>query len=126
MALHPETIANLERLEHFLSHLGPAFVPENAAGVDLTAVLEVHYADLENQDQMSCWQLTIRHQSCLVGAGDQMKPDLRLICRLLDLMAVADRELDPLRALMQGKFALQGSPALALQLPTFFKLERPI
>ena len=125
MPLHPETAENLDRLDRLIARLPQAFVPENAAGVDVTGVLEVHYLDLDNQEQVSCWTLIIKNQTCHTIEGDADQPGLRLICRLADLADVAERQLDPLSAFMQGKFTLKGSFASAMRLPPLFRINLP-
>ncbi len=93
------------------------FNPAAAAGLNKTIQLDIIGAEAGS------WAVKIANQTCEVIKGGVEKPDLTLIMKDQDWLALTQRKLDPMSAFMSGKLKTKGDMMLATRIPNLFRLQ---
>ncbi len=102
--------------EELASRLEKSFLPEQAAGINGAVQLEILAEEVE------FWTLTIQDQTCQIARGKAESPRVSLRVSQQDLLALLNKELDPMAAFFTGKIHLQGEKSFLLKLPSLFAL----
>ena len=86
--------------------------------------------DLQNTDgvflfaltgtECGTWTLTLEHGELRAEEGETTPPDVTITLAAQDLIALANRELNPIAAFMYGRIKLDGDLALAMPLQNLF------
>ena len=70
--------------------------------------------------ESSSWTLTLEHGKLTAAERETASPDVTITLESQDLIALANRELNPIAAFMQGRIKLSGNMALAMPLQNLF------
>jgi len=103
-------------IESLMERMQKAFIPEKAAGFDVTVQV-----DLQGEGGGE-WVVTIVNQQCTVTQGTIVNPTLKMSGDAKTVMDVFSGKQDAVRAYMQGKLRLSGDMSLAMRLTSLFKL----
>jgi putative sterol carrier protein len=101
-------------ISQLLERLPEAFIPEAAAGINVTIQLTL------SGDQSGSWIMQIKDQTCQMISEGVDKPDLALSADTQDCLDIFSGKLDPMRAYMRGKIRLHGDILLAMKLINIF------
>ncbi len=102
-----------------MAKLPEAFDPGQAG--DANAVIHFKFTGAEAGE----WNATIRDGLCQVAQGiPRSRPDITLTADSADYLRLVTGELDPTKALMEGRLQVQGDTALAMHLVSMFHLPR--
>lgn len=102
----------------YFAGMPAAFKPEAAAGMNA-----VYQFDLSGNEGGK-WYVRVRQGLLEVGEGIDPSPDVTLRAAAGDYVDIAEGRMNPVLALMTGKFKLEGNMALALKLQSIFKPAR--
>src|SRR5512146_3214441 len=94
--------------EFFEKALPARFKPEKAAGINVTAQLNV------SGPQGGNWTVTVKDQKLTVTEGVDPSPDLTLKMTLADFMDMVNGRLSAEKAFFTGKVQFKGNIAVAL------------
>lgn len=100
-----------------IEKLTSAFNPAAAGGLNKTIQLDI------TGDEAGTWAVKIANQTCEIVPGGVEKPDLTLIMKDQDWLALTQRKLDPMSAFMSGKLKTKGDMMLATRIPALFRLQ---
>lgn len=103
-------------IESLLAMLPRQFQPEQAQGVDAVIQLNV------TGSQAGQWNVVIKDQKLDVAKGTHPAPHLTVAADTDDILAVANGQMDPMTAFMQGKAQVKGDVTKAMSLVNLFKL----
>ena len=103
-------------LPELMSRMPAAFKPEAAPGLDTT--LQYHLTGEEGGD----WIVRIKDGQCTVTPGVSENPNMTLTADAQDYKEVILGKSNAMQAFMLGKLKLAGDLAMAMKLPTFFKM----
>jgi putative sterol carrier protein len=106
----PLTIADL------MTKMPGAFVPEKAAGLDVT--LQFKFSGAEPGE----WYASIKDGKVDVQKGVHPAPKMTLMADSEDYINLFTGKLDPMQAFMAGKLKLTGDLNLAMKMTQFFKM----
>ncbi len=106
----PLTIVDL------MSKMPSAFVPEKAAGLDVT--LQFVFSGNEPGE----WYAVIKDGKVEVQQGKHPSPKMTLTADSDDYVKLFTGQLDPMAAFMAGKLKLSGDLNLAMKMTQFFKM----
>lgn len=90
------------------------FNPAAAKGLNKTYQWDI------SGEEAGKWAVRIVNQTCEIIPGGVEKPDITLILSDKDWLAIAKRELDPMKAFTSGKVKVTGDMMLALRIPQLF------
>ncbi len=102
-------------IQDWINQLPQYFIPEKAAGVDATIQLNL------TGNEGGEWAVLIHDQQLEVVPGEVSNPRLVLSGDAQDVLQVLSGRMDGMRALMQGKFKVQGDMSLAMKMAGMFK-----
>jgi len=102
-------------IESLLAMLPRQFQPEQAEGVDTVIQLNV------TGSQAGQWNVVIKDSKLDVVKGTHPAPQLSVTADTADILAVANGQLDPMTAFMQGKAQVTGDVTKAMSLVKLFK-----
>jgi putative sterol carrier protein len=103
-------------IESLLAMLPRHFQADQAKDVDTVIQLNV------TGSQAGQWNVMIKDGKLDVVEGTHPAPQLSVTADTADILAVANGELDPMNAFMQGKAQVSGDVTKALSLVRLFKL----
>ena len=103
-------------IQSLMDRMQKAFMPEKAAGYDVTIQV-----DLQGEAGGN-WVVTIKNQQCSVTQGTIANPTLKMSGDAQTVMDVFSGKQDGVRAYMQGKLRVSGDISLAMRLTSLFKL----
>lgn len=103
-------------IESLLAMLPRQFQPDEAKGVDTAIQLNV------TGSQAGEWNVVIKDGKLDVVKGVHPAPQLSVTADTDDILAVANGQLDPMSAFMQGKAQVKGDVTKAMSLVRLFKL----
>lgn len=103
-------------IESLLARLPSWFQADEAKGVNIVIQLNVL------GDQAGQWNVVISDGKLDVVKGAHAAPDLSVTADSADILAVANGQLDPMTAYMQGKATVTGDLTKAMGLIRLFKL----
>jgi putative sterol carrier protein len=103
-------------IQSLMERLQTSFIPEKAAGYDVTILVE-----LQGEGGGS-WVVTISNQRCTVAQGTIANPTLKMSGDAQTVMDVFSGKQDGVRAYMQGKLRVAGDLSLAMRLTSLFKI----
>jgi putative sterol carrier protein len=103
-------------IESLLAMLPGRFQADNAKGADTVIQLNV------TGTQAGQWNVVIKDGKLNVAKGTHAAPELTVTADTADILAVANGELDPTKAFMQGKAKVTGDLTEAMGLIKLFKL----
>jgi putative sterol carrier protein len=103
-------------IQSLMDRMQNAFMPEKAAGYDVTIQVELQGEAGGN------WVVTIKNQQCSVTQGTIANPTLKMSGDAQTVMDVFSGKQDGVRAYMQGKLRVSGDISLAMRLTSLFKL----
>ena len=75
---------------------------------------------LTGTDESNSWTVTLEHGELKAEEGETAPPDVTITLQAQDLIALANRELNPIAAFMHGRIKLDGNLALAMPLQNLF------
>ena len=96
--------------------LPEAFIPEKAAGVD--ADIQLHMTGDGGGD----YAVMIHNQKLETKEGTVLNPDLTFTISAVDVVEIANRRLDPMRAFMSGRIQMNGNMHKAMSLLSLFRM----
>jgi putative sterol carrier protein len=103
-------------IQSLMERMQKAFVPEKAAGYDVTVQVELKGEGGGN------WVVAISNQVCTVTEGTIANPTLKMSGSAQTVMDVFTGKQEGVRAYMQGKLRVSGDMSLAMRLTNLFKL----
>ena len=103
-------------IQSLMERMQSAFIPEKAAGYNVTVQVELQGEGGGN------WVVTINNQQCSVTQGTIANPTLKMSGKAQTVMDVFTGKQDGVRAYMQGKLHVSGDMSLAMRLTSLFKL----
>jgi putative sterol carrier protein len=103
-------------IQSLMDRMQKAFIPEKAAGYNVTVQVELQGEAGGN------WVVTIKDQLCNVTQGTVANPTLTMSGDAQTVMDVFSGKQDGVRAYMQGKLRVSGDISLAIRLTSLFKL----
>jgi putative sterol carrier protein len=103
-------------IESLLAMLPRQFQPDQAEGVDTVIQLNV------TGSQAGQWTVVIKDGKLDVVQGTHPAPQLSVTADTVDILAVANGELDPMNAFMQGKVQVSGDVTKAMSLVRLFNI----
>jgi putative sterol carrier protein len=103
-------------IQSMMERMQSAFIPEKAAGYDVTVQVELQGEGGGN------WVVTISNQQCTVTQGTIANPTLKMSGDAQTVIDVFSGKQDGVRAYMQGKLRVSGDMSLAMRLGSLFKL----
>jgi len=103
-------------IESLLAMLPSKFQADKAKGADTVIQLDV------TGSQAGQWNIVIKDGKLNVAKGTHAAPELTVAADTADILAVANGELDPTKAFMQGKAKVKGDLTEAMGLIKLFKL----
>ena len=103
-------------IEQLIGMLPEAFIPENAAGVD--ADIQLHFTGEDGGD----YAVRIHDQMLSTLVGTVEDPNLEVHVSAQDVIDIANRRLDPMRAFMAGKIKMTGDMRRAMSLISLFRM----
>ena len=102
-------------IESLLAMLPRNYDANQAKGVDTIIQLNV------TGSQAGQWNVVIKDGKLNVAKGTHAAPELTVTADTADILAVANGELDPMKAFMQGKAKVSGDMTEAMGLIKLFK-----
>ena len=103
-------------IQSLMDRMQSAFMPDKAAGYDVTIQVEL------TGEAGGNWVVTIKNQQCSVAQGTIANPTLKMSGDAQTVMDVFSGKQDGVRAYMQGKLRVSGDISLAMRLTSLFKL----
>ena len=103
-------------IQSLMDRMQASFLPEKAAGYDVTIQVELQGVGGGN------WVVAISNQQCTVTQGTIANPTLKMSGDAQTVMDVFSGKQDGVRAYMQGKLRVSGDMSLAMRLTSLFKL----
>jgi len=104
-------------IEKLLAMLPETFQSEKARNADTIIQLNVTGA------QAGIWNVVIKNGKLNVAKGTHAAPEITVTADTADILAVANGQLDPAKAFMQGKAQVKGNLTEAIQLIQLFRLK---
>lgn len=102
-------------IAELISKMPGAFIPEKAQG--LNAVIQFNFSGAEPGN----WNAEIKDGTLKVEKGVHPNPTISVTADSADYLKIFTREIDPMKAFMQGKLKVQGDLSLAMKMSQFFK-----
>jgi putative sterol carrier protein len=102
-------------IESLLAMLPKNYDASQAKGVDTIIQLNV------TGSQAGQWNVIVKDGKLNVAKGTHAAPELTVTADTADILAVANGELDPMKAFMQGKAKVTGDMSEAMSLIKLFK-----
>ena len=107
-----------DTLKQIFTGMQEAFNPGKAQGAE--AVMQY---DIDTDDGVKSWTVTIANGECTVGEGTADSPRLTLKLALVDFIRLIFGQADGTQLFMTGKMKLQGDMMFAMQMQGMF--DRP-
>jgi putative sterol carrier protein len=102
-------------IESLLAMLPKNYDANQAKGVDTVIQLNV------TGSQAGQWNVVVKAGKLDVAKGTHAAPELTVTADTADILAVANGELDPMKAFMAGKAKVSGDMSEAMSLMKLFK-----
>jgi putative sterol carrier protein len=103
-------------IEQLIAMLPEAFLSDKSAGVD--ADIQLHLTGEEGGD----YAVMIHDQMLRTLEGTVEHPNLEFTASAQDVIDIANRRLDPMRAFMAGKIKMTGDMRMAMSLISLFRM----
>lgn len=103
-------------LSDLMRMLPEAFLPEKAAGVDADIQLSL------SGEGGGDYAIMIHDQRLETKEGTVFHPDLSFSASVADVVEIANRRLDPMRAFMAGRIKMTGNMHKAMSLLSLFRM----
>ncbi len=103
-------------IDQLLEMLPQAFISDKAAGVDFDA--QLHLSGEGGGD----YAIAIHDQRLVVTPGRAANADVTVNASAQDMVEIANRRMDPMRAFMSGKVKVSGDLRKAMSLVSLFRM----
>src|SRR5512135_3161184 len=94
------------------------FRPEKANGLNTTLQFDL------TGDGGGTWTVQVQNGQCRVKQGPAGNPSATISATAADYVAIANNQLNPMQAMMQGRLKIKGDVALLLKLPQVFSIKQ--
>jgi putative sterol carrier protein len=109
-------MAKASTIQQVFDSMPNQFNPSAAVGVDA-----IFQFDLSGDNGGKYW-VEVRNQEVAVHPGEHESPSITILATAEDYLKLANGELPPMNAFMQGKVKVKGNMGLAMKLQSLFGL----
>jgi len=104
-------------IQEMIAQMPQYFVPEAAAGLNVTMQLEL------SGDGGGLWHMVVADQQIKINEGQSANPNMTLKMTANDYLAMTNGESNPMQMFMSGKIKVGGDMSLAMKMQSLFKLQ---